>query len=404
MPDALSAPRRVLYLEGNTDGTIGGSYFSLLYLVQGLDRSRYEPTVIFQREHALLPQFRATATVDLVDKPAPFHIAWLKTPAAARLGPVALPLRIVQSGVNALRFIGTCLRYARVLRRHRAGLLHLNNSITRTHDWMVAARLAGIPCVVHERGINDRFPFPTRQLTPKLAAVLCISQAAYDNLVRHGFDPRNLHIVHNGLDPGKVRPGRPAAEVRAAYGIAADATVVGMVGNLRAWKGQDVLVRAMPAIVRAHPKAVAVFIGEAIEGDSYADGLRKLVGELGLSGHVVFTGYTSAVADVLNVADVAVHASVTPEPFGRVLLEAMALRKPLVGSRGGAITEIVEEGVTGFTFTPGDSAELAARVLDVLAAPERARALGEAGYERLCSTFHVRTNVERTMAIYATIP
>ena len=75
-----------------------------------------------------------------------------------------------------------------------------------------------------------------------------------------------------------------------------------------------------------------------------------------------------------------------PEPFGRVLLEAMALRKPVVGSRGGGVTEIVKEGETGLTFAPGHSAELAAHVIDLLEYPERATAFGEAGYRRLVAT------------------
>jgi glycosyltransferase involved in cell wall biosynthesis len=399
-PVAASAPARVLFVEGNTDGTVGGSYFSLLFLVKGLDRTRYEPIVVFQRAHSLLPQFEATSTVALVDKPAPFHIGVLKTPAARRLGPLLLPLRLVQSGVNALRFVGTCLRYRRVLREQRADLLHLNNSITRMHDWMLAARLAGIPCVVHERGINDRFPFPTRQLTPGLAAVFCISQAVYDNLRRQDFAETNLRVVPNGLDPAEVAPQRTPADVRAALGIAPGAATLAMVGNLRAWKGQESVVRALPAVVRRVPSVVCVFVGSGVKGDSYVDRLHGLVSELGLTDHVIFTGHQDRPSDIVNIADIAIHASITPEPFGRVLLEAMALRKPVVGARGGAVTEIVVDGVTGATFPPGDSDALAASLIELLEAPDLARRQGEAGYERLVSTFHVRTNVARTVAIY----
>jgi glycosyltransferase involved in cell wall biosynthesis len=401
---ASTSPVRVLYVEGNTDGTIGGSYFSLLYLVKGLDRTRYEPTVVFQRGHSLLPQFEAICNVEIVDKPAPFHVSWLRSETARKLGPLVLPLRLAQSGVNALRFVATCFRYAGVLRRHGARLLHLNNSITRTHDWMVAARLAGIPCVVHERGINDRFPFPTRALTPRLGSVLCISQAVFDNLQRQGFATSNLDVVPNGLDPDEVAPQRSPADVRAAFGIPGDARVLSMVGNLRGWKGQESVIRALPAIVKRAPTVVCAFVGEGATGDNgYVDGLHALVRELGLTRHVVFTGHCDRPADVVNIAEVAIHASITPEPFGRVLLEAMALRKPVVGSRGGAVTEIVVDGETGYTFTPGDSAELAARVVELLEQPERARQFGDAGFERLVSTFHVRTNVARTMAIYARV-
>ena len=205
---SMSQPQRIVYVEGNTDGTIGGSYFSLLFLVQGLDRRRYEPVVVFQREHTLWSRFERTAATRLVPKPSSFGFA-TRLRRAGWPGPLLLPLAVLQSGLNALLFLVTAARYAGVLRRERADLLHLNNSITRTHDWMLAARLAGIPCIVHERGINDRFPFPTRQLAPRLAAILCISRAAHDNLLAHGFGPGNLHTIPNGLDPGGSGAGAP---------------------------------------------------------------------------------------------------------------------------------------------------------------------------------------------------
>jgi glycosyltransferase involved in cell wall biosynthesis len=394
-------PARVVYVEGNDDGTIGGSYFSLLYLVESLDRTRFAPTVVFHQRHALQARFEATAPVVVIDKLKPVHFLGRGAAGGAAARWLTLPVRGAQSATNFARLLLTARRYARFLRAQKADLLHLNNSITRTHDWMIAARLAGIPCVVHERGINDRFHFPTRQLAPGLAAVLCISQAAHDNLVAHGFAGSRLHVVHNGLDPAIVVPSRSPEAVRAAHGIPAGAPVVTMVGNIREWKGQEILVRALPALVRAVPGVRCLFVGEATPGDEpYAAKLRALLDASGTAGHAIFTGYTKTPADFLQISDVAVHASTAPEPFGRVLLEAMALHKPVVGSQGGAVTEIVVDGETGYTFTPGDSGELAARILDLLEHPERARLYGDAGHRRLLAEFHVARNVARTSAIY----
>ena len=399
-PVSGGRPARVLYVEGNDDGTVGGSYFSLLFLVENLDRTRFAPTVVFHRSHALQARFEAVAPVIVLKKLKPIHFLE-RAPRRGAGALLALPIRAAQSGVNFARLLAQGVRYARFLRAQGADLLHLNNSITRTHDWMIGARLAGIPCVVHERGINDVFHFPTRPLTPGLAAVLCISQAAHDNLLAHGFAGDNLHVVHNGLDPASVVPARPPEAMRAAHGIPAGAPVVTMVGNVREWKGQEVLVRALPALARAVPDVRCLFVGETTPGDEpYAAKLRALLEASGTAGHAIFTGYTRTPADYLQLSDVAVHASTTPEPFGRVLLEAMALRKPVVGSRGGAVTEIVVDGQTGYTFTPGDSGELAARILDLLDHPERARLYGEAGYHRLLAEFHVTRNVARTCAIY----
>ena len=399
----MSQPQRIVYVEGNTDGTIGGSYFSLLFLVQGLDRRRYEPVVVFQREHTLWSRFERTAATRLVPRPSSFGFA-TRLRRAGWPGPLLLPLAVVQSGLNALLFLVTAARYAGVLRRERADLLHLNNSITRTHDWMLAARLAGIPCIVHERGINDRFPFPTRLLAPRLAAILCISRAAHDNLVAHGFGPGNLHTIPNGLDPAEVAPARPAADVRAALGLAPERPVIGVVGNIRQWKGQEILIRALPAIRARVPDVACVLVGMATAGDAaYMARIQQLIADGALESHVFFTGYTTNVADYLALMDVAVHTSITPEPFGRVLLEAMAMHKPVVGSRDGAVPEIVVDGETGYTFEPGNPEPLAARILDLLEHRDRARAFGEAGYRRLVDEFHVDRNVERTMVVYQAV-
>lgn len=377
---------RIGFLEGNQDGTIGGSYFSLLFLVESLDRSRYDRVVIFRREHALIPQFRQVAdAVHVIPPKAPIHLR-------------IRPLRRI---VNAGQFLLTVARQARFLRRERLHLLHLNNSITRNHDWMLAARIARIPCITHERGINPGLSRADVRAGSLLKAVICISEAVRQHLLGKGLAAAKLHVIHNGLDPARVVPMVSAAEFRSLHRIPAGAPVIAMVGNIKRWKGQEVLLRALPTLVQRFPRLVCLFVGDtAREDEAYERALRQMIASTGLEAHARFTGYCANVADALNVADVAIHASIAPEPFGRVLLEAMAMRKPVVASRGGAVPEIVVDGVSGRTFPPGNDRELAACVIDLLASPERARAVGEAGYNRVLARFHVRTNVWQTTALY----
>jgi len=100
------------------------------------------------------------------------------------------------------------------------------------------------------------------------------------------------------------------------------------------------------------------------------------------------------------MSDIVVHASVDPEPFGRVILEAMACQKPVIGARGGAITELVVDGETGLTYPPGDAGALANAISSLVGRPEEAARLGRNGHERLVSRFHIRRNVEATMRLY----
>jgi len=308
---------------------------------------------------------------------------------------------LVQSALNFLQFVVfLSLSYAWFLKCERVDLLHLNNSIVRNAEWFLAAFISRTHCVTHERGINDRFSGVARFIAPRLDAIICISTAVRDNMVRRGIPPRNLHIIHNGLDPLEIRPSRSAAELRAAWGLERRSPVVGMVGNLKRWKGQHVLVQALPSMKAAFPELVCLLIGDTSPADkAYEAHLRALIAELGLEGTVRFLGYQRNVADALSLLDVAILAS-TQEPFGRVLLEAMALKKPIVASHSGAVAEIVVDGATGYIFPDGDSVRLAAHTISLLERPASARAMGEAGFQRLTDVFHIRQNVVRTEQLY----
>jgi glycosyltransferase involved in cell wall biosynthesis len=392
---------RVLFCENNTDGTIGGSYYSLLYLSENLDRRRFEPVIVFHRDHILIPRFRkAQLTVHILNRPHPFRIRMLEK-CGSRYRPFLAPLRLIQKVGNAVKFVGASMRWARFLRQQHIDLIHLNNSVTKNHDWMIAGLLTGTMCVTHERGINHSFSLLARLFARRLNAVMCISNAVRDCLLQHNVTSRNVHVVPNGLDPGLFVPERPTEDVRAEYGISKDSPVIGIIGNLREWKGQEVVLRALPDILLMFPNLTCMLVGNAGEGDrQYERRLRALVAELAIEKHVIFTGYRQNVADILSSIDVPIHASILPEPFGRVLLEAMAMRKPVVASRDGGVMEIVVDGVTGFTFTPGDSEALADSVIKLLSNPRLRKEFGDAAFLRLTSHFHVSQNVEKTVAIY----
>ena len=235
----------------------------------------------------------------------------------------------------------------------------------------------------------------------RLDAVICISEAVRRTLLEGAGPFDNLVVVPNGLDPAAMHATRSRAAVRAHYGLDDAVPVVCMMGNIRKWKGQDTVIRAVHEARDAFPDLRLLLVGEtsAADGD-YEQQLKALVADLGLGERVVFAGYQSNVADFLEACDVVVHASVLPEPFGRVVLDAMACRKPVVAAHGGAIPEIVVEGETGLTFPPGDASALAAQLARVLGDRGLAERMGQLGYERLMQHFHIDRNVEATERLY----
>lgn len=399
-------PYKILYCEGNTDGTIGGSYYSLFYLTEGLDRSRFQPMVVFHREHRLIPKFRnAGITTCVLERPQPVHFGLLRRGICAKHPWICWPIGLVQRAVNLTKqFLLTSIRYAIFLRKNRINLVHLNNSITRNHDWMMAAKLASIPCITHERGINRLYPVSSRLMARGLDAVICISQAVRQSLDSHGINTRRMRVVYNGLDFQRVQARRNAQEIRAKYGIDDSQPVVGIVGNLKEWKGQETVVRAVSLVREKYPTIVCLLVGDTAQDDRYyEERIRRVVQDNGMERNIVFTGYQENVADFTNVMDIVIHASELPEPFGRVLLEAMAIKKPLIGARAGAVTEIIDDGVTGSTFTPGNWSELASRIIELLDDGNRAQRLGEAGFRRLVEHFNISRNIETTTSVYLEI-
>jgi glycosyltransferase involved in cell wall biosynthesis len=384
---------RILYVEGNPDGTVGGSFFSLLYLVEGLERSRYEPVVVFAKENPVMERFRAAG--------ARVHIRPIAPPVVLRgaLG------RLISKAANfLLGFVVEPLRLATFMRRERISLVHLNNSITRNHAWAMAALMARRPCITHERGINPEYSRRSLWLGRRMDAVICISAAVHDNFAARGVSGLPLTTIHNGLDPHAMRVTRIREAICRELGIEPGRRIVGILGNIKYWKGQEVVVRAMHRVHQHFPDVVCLLVGDSSVFDSeYRRQVDAAIAQLSLKDTVLITGYRVNVADYVAAMEVLIHASIEPEPFGRVLLEGMALKKPLVASRDGGVMEIVQDGVTGLLFTPGDSEDLARRLSELLNDSPRAAAMGEAGLRRLVERFGARRNAVLTQQLYARV-
>lgn len=393
-----STPRKILYCESNVDGTIGGSHYCLLWLVENLDRAAFEPLVVFYESHALVPRFQQVAATLILPKPNP--VTW----GAGASGLVTLPMQLIRRSVNAALFLGRVFRYCAFLRRHEIALVHQNNSVKRHHDWMLAAKLVGVPCVAHERGINDFYSWSDRKLASGLAQIVPASKSIMGFMIAGGVRPANIRVLYDGLDPTRVKPARTPDTLRQDYRLRADQQVIGIVGNIRQWKGQAIVVRALIEVLKVHPDVVCFFVGASTSGDkAYQDELDAEIARAGIGANVRFTGYQSDPASFVNLMAVVVHASVAPEPFGMVVLEAMAQRKPVIGSRAGGVVEMVVEGKTGYTFPPGDHVELARRLIELLGNPSLAAQMGNAGHQRLLDSFTIEGYMTGIHAVYRSI-
>ncbi|HYF08756.1 MAG TPA: glycosyltransferase, partial [Acetobacteraceae bacterium] len=188
--------------------------------------------------------------------------------------------------------------------------------------------------------------------------------------VRHGTDRARIRVIPRGVDmrrfdPALVEPARVAA-LRAAWGLPAGRPIIMLPGRLTRWKGQTVLVEAM---ARLPGDAIAVLVGGADGREAFRAELEALIAARGLGDRVRLAGHVADMPAALLLADVVVHASTDPEAFGRTVIEAQAMGRPIIASDLGAPRETVEEAVTGWRVKPGDPDALAQAIGWVLTLP-----------------------------------
>lgn len=395
--------RRVLFVE--MAHGFGGSIVSLFQLVRGMDRSLYEPIVLFYRPNAYLQQFRDLGVrVIVLDaglvESAPTTA--IQLPRGARRSQEPGRLRRTLSSVFAVvrQVLPGAIRLLGIIRREKIDLVHLNDVFISNREGAIAARLAGVPCLSHIRAFEQLTSFD-RFLTQHVDAFVYISRAIAAVHERQGVPPDRGRVIHNALALEEFEAAGDRAGARAELGLAAADQVVGLIGRLVAWKGHRVFLMAMAKLTRTHPNLRCLIIGDGeVTEPAYQRELVALAAELGLSERVVFTGYRPGIPALLPALDVLVHCSLKPEPFGRVIIEGMAAGVPVVGAADGAVPEIIEDGRSGLLAPPGDADALALAVGRLLDDPQLAESIRAAARRRVHDLFAVEVHVRRIQDVY----
>ena len=385
--------RRIRVLFLNHTAKLGGGELALRAMIRHLDPEQIQHKVLLFEEGPLAKLLAPDTEVHVL----PLAETVLET-RKDTLGTV---------GFSQLRKLGSLgpyvARLAAAIRRLNVDLVH-TNSLKSDILGGLAARLAGIPVVWHirDRIEDDYLPHKVvrvfRQLTRWLPqAVIANSQATMDSLhlslPRHEDSrPRFAEVVHDGFDFGSQPPGEPRWS---------PTNLVGLVGRISPWKGQDVFLRAVHLLHDDFPKVRFQLIGSALFGEeAYEAELRALSKELGLQSCVEFCGFVHNVQERMAALSLVVHASTLSEPFGQVVIEGMAAGKPVIATRGGGVSEIVIDGLSGLLVPKRDPAALAAAMRTLLSDPARSAQLGAAGYRRVQESFRIEATAAKATNLY----
>ena len=361
---------------------IAGAERSLQLLLEGLD-DRYRPTVVLPEQGPL---------TDWLDR---MGIPHQRAPLV-RLHQTRNPVRLFRyfrSWRRAIRAIG------RIIDEQGIDLVHANS--TTAHLFACpAARRADVPSVWHIRDMSSPGGRLDRMMTRDAAAIVCISEAVRNRLAHSDLAGPKVTVIHNAVDTAVFAPGDPTA-VRAELGLDRETPVAGIVGQVVPWKGHHRFIEAAAGAARKVEDARFVIAGDNRFGDfpGILDRLRVQAERLGISDRVHFLGWREDAVAVINALDVLVSAS-EEEPFGRVVIEAMACGKPVISFRCGGPVEIVRHNETGLLVEPYDTEAMAEAMAGLLADRDRAAEMGRAGREIARREFSADAHVANIEALY----
>jgi glycosyltransferase involved in cell wall biosynthesis len=394
--------KKILFVEQNQDGTVGGSYYCLLYFLKCLDRKKYDPIVMFYDKNLLIDKFkREQCSILIFIKPtgrkfsSPYPL----------LNIFYLLLQKIFNFIN-VSFI-PLIKFIFVLLKNRIFLIQLNNTARIGWEWLFAAKLLKIKCITYERSLvkYDRI---AKGWANRFDKIVCVSNAVKESLNKFGVKANTL-TIYDSMDPNefKGRIEKSVNEVKIEFGVKHLEPLIGVVGNFQEWKGQLTVIKATEYLKGSYPNIVCLLIGDVslnnFRDKNYFAKVQEEITLRHLEKNVIITGYRSDVPDLMNALDILIHSSIEPEPFGMVVLEGMCLEKPVVATDIGGPLEIIEDGYSGILVPPNDPSILAQKLEYLLSNQDARREIGINGYNRVKQDFSLNTFSENISKLYENI-
>lgn len=380
-------PINVLYVEENQDGTTGGSHACLLDMVRVIDKSKVSPLIMFYEENRLLDDFkREKVKVFIYRRPKAIKFNNISSDSFIYRIPRAI-INIILTDVIPLIY------YIYFIIRHKIQIIHLNNTVFAGLIWTLAAKITRIKIVAHERTRLAYIHFTNRYHHRWFDYILGMSKSSELYLKKNGVNLSKYSTFYDRIDVDKFRSRvtKSREEIRKELNLKSEHQVVGIVGNLQRWKGQLTIIDAVHRLIKKYPEIVCLFIGDASQNSPddivFYQEIKSKIQENNLQKNLILTGHRNDVPDLLNALDVFIHASTSPEPYGLVVLEAMAMEKAIIASNEGGSAEMIVNNESGLLIKPGNP-EILAETLDLLLSDqEKCKEMGIAAYKRVAENF-----------------
>ncbi len=396
--------KKILYVENGIG--YGGAIICLRHLVRNLDRSLYTPMVITGRTG---PQYQEIANEALWKHIPDRHIDIVG--AHRKLDPTTWPdkipgLRFIINQILAraddlFNFLPFFLSLLWTAKQFKADIIHANNEPLCNRAALLVGKILKIPTICHVRGDqkgSQAMAWSYSLVDHFIPVSHWVSQSIQNNL---NIPKDKITVIYDGLELDKLDINADGQNFRKQHNISPDSFIVGLVGLLIPWKGQEIFLDAAKKLKEKIPNLKMLIIGGTPDDcTSYEKMLNQRVKTEELEDTVIFTGHASDMPIVYNALDIIISASTSPEPLGTVVIEAMAMGRPLIGPNHGGAAEMMDHKKTGLLFTPKNAAALEKNINRFYDDPQFRKRMGNAARIKALATFAIEDHVEHVQQVY----
>lgn len=389
----MTTPSNILFVETGIVG--GGSFESLYQTVNSLDRSRYTPIVVFLNRTHYLEKMRdiGVKTYLLTD------LAYTKSLPKFIHGNIEKRADRAlfdhpNWGMKLFRiYHGPLIRSLRnIVRKHNIDLLYLNDQINRDLFGCLVAKDCGIPLISHQRSMNgNSFSVEKCNLANEtVSAYISNSTPTKKYWESKGIAKDKHHLLFNAVPQSSNAP----LDLHSHFSLPKDRGVIGCVARLVEWKNHSMLLNAFNLLTEKAENVTLLLLGDGKEKDK----LQLQAKQLGINDKVIFAGFRTEAREMMADMRMLVLPS-HGEPFGRVLIEAMQVGTPVIGSDSGGIVDIIKDGYNGLLPSPDSPEDWAEAMRKLLEDKELRERFKANALETVAQKFDLEKQTERIQEI-----
>lgn len=383
--------RKILFLHSGAE--LYGADKILLSLVLNLDKELFEPVVVLPNDGQLVEKLRNNGIKTIV---------------------VSYPI-IRRKYFNPAGLIRYAFDYKRSIRklvsiakREEVNIIH-NNTIAVMEGIALGKRLK-IPVIFH---VHETITHPmiVAKALYKIAlkranALIAVSNktADYIRRITSDYNSYKIKVIHNGIDISAYHIGRDIdykLSFFKKYNIPKNAKVIGMVGRVNAFKGQDDFLRIAEKVLSVRDDTYAIIVGDAFNGQEWrVNDLKRKIQASKYAKRIIYTGFVENMFYIYKSINILIFPSIDYDSFPTVVLESMGNKRPVVGYKNGGIEEIMENGDSGFLVDIGDNIGASDRVLEILSNHAMEKEMGEIALKTIEKNFSIERFVVNFQKIY----